>query len=42
MDFGIFVEQVRRGVKPPEAFQEISELVTASEAWASISCGSLR
>src|SRR5215472_19118789 len=33
MDFGIFVEQVRRGVKPPEAFQEISELVTASEAW---------
>src|SRR5215469_3082488 len=33
MDFGIFVEQVRRGVNPPEAFQEISELVTASESW---------
>jgi len=33
MDFGIFVEQVRRGVNPPEAFHEISELVTASESW---------
>src|SRR5262244_170389 len=33
MDFGIFVEQVRRGVNPTEAFQEISELVTASESW---------
>jgi alkanesulfonate monooxygenase SsuD/methylene tetrahydromethanopterin reductase-like flavin-dependent oxidoreductase (luciferase family) len=33
MDFGIFVEQMRRGVSQAEAFREISELVMASESW---------
>ena len=33
MDFGIFAEQMRRGVSQAEAFHEISELVMASESW---------
>src|SRR5499427_8302515 len=33
IDFGIFAEQMRRGVSQAEAFHEISELVMASESW---------
>jgi alkanesulfonate monooxygenase SsuD/methylene tetrahydromethanopterin reductase-like flavin-dependent oxidoreductase (luciferase family) len=33
MDFGVFVEQMRRGVDQPEAFQEIAQIVDAAEAW---------
>src|SRR5499426_1226515 len=33
MDFGIFAEQMRRGVSQAEAYHEISELVMASESW---------
>jgi alkanesulfonate monooxygenase SsuD/methylene tetrahydromethanopterin reductase-like flavin-dependent oxidoreductase (luciferase family) len=33
MDFGIFVEEMRRGNSQGEAFREIFELVDASEAW---------
>jgi len=33
MDFGIFLEQTRRGAGQPEAFQEIFELAEAGEAW---------
>jgi alkanesulfonate monooxygenase SsuD/methylene tetrahydromethanopterin reductase-like flavin-dependent oxidoreductase (luciferase family) len=33
MDFGVFCEQMRRGVSQTDAFREISELVDAAEAW---------
>ena len=33
MDFGIFAEQMRQGASQTDAFQEISELVDASESW---------
>ena len=33
MDFGVFVEQMRRGASQADAFHEISELVDAAEAW---------
>jgi alkanesulfonate monooxygenase SsuD/methylene tetrahydromethanopterin reductase-like flavin-dependent oxidoreductase (luciferase family) len=33
MDFGIFLEQTRRGADQPGAFQEMFDLVDASEAW---------
>ena len=33
MDFGVFCEQMRRGVSQTDAFQEISDLVDAAEAW---------
>ena len=33
MDFGIFLEQTRRGTGQADAFQEMSELVDAAEAW---------
>src|SRR5215510_8004668 len=33
MDFGIFLEQTRRGVGQAEAFQEMFSLVDAAEAW---------
>ena len=33
MDFGIFLEQTRRGVDQPGAFQEMFTLAEAAEAW---------
>jgi alkanesulfonate monooxygenase SsuD/methylene tetrahydromethanopterin reductase-like flavin-dependent oxidoreductase (luciferase family) len=33
MDFGIFLEQMRRGVSQTEAFNEMFALVDAAEAW---------
>ena len=33
MDFGIFMEQTRRGTDQPEAFHEMYELVDAAERW---------
>jgi alkanesulfonate monooxygenase SsuD/methylene tetrahydromethanopterin reductase-like flavin-dependent oxidoreductase (luciferase family) len=33
MDFGVFVEQIRRGNSAGDAFREISETVDAAEAW---------
>ncbi len=33
MDFGVFVEQIRRRSSERDAFREISELVDAAEAW---------
>ncbi len=33
MDFGVFVEQMRRGASQADAFHEISDLVDAAEAW---------
>ena len=33
MDFGIFVEQMRRGTGQADAFREMFELVDAAEAW---------
>jgi len=33
MDFGVFCEQMRRGASQTDAFQEISDLVDAAEAW---------
>ena len=33
MDFGIFLEQTRRGTGQADAFLEMFELVDAAEAW---------
>jgi len=33
MDFGIFLEQTRRGVDQPEAFREMFAMAEAGEAW---------
>jgi alkanesulfonate monooxygenase SsuD/methylene tetrahydromethanopterin reductase-like flavin-dependent oxidoreductase (luciferase family) len=33
MDFGVFVEQMRRGVSQGEAFHEMAQIVDAAEAW---------
>lgn len=33
MDFGIFMEQTRRGTDQPEAFHEMYELVDSAERW---------
>lgn len=33
MDFGVFVEQIRRGNSQSDAFRELFELVDAAEAW---------
>src|SRR5262245_5727181 len=33
MDFGVFLEQTRRGTDQPEAFAEMFALVDAAEAW---------
>jgi hypothetical protein len=33
MDFGIFIEELRRGNDAPTWFQETFELVDAAEAW---------
>jgi alkanesulfonate monooxygenase SsuD/methylene tetrahydromethanopterin reductase-like flavin-dependent oxidoreductase (luciferase family) len=33
MDFGIFLGQTRRGADQPGAFQEMFDLVDASDAW---------
>ncbi len=33
MDFGVFMEQIRRGSSPEDAFRELSEVVDAAEAW---------
>ncbi len=33
MDFGVFVEQTRRGASQTDAFNEISQTVDAAEAW---------
>ena len=33
MDFGIFLEQTRRGTDQPEAFHEMYDLVDAAERW---------
>src|SRR5881396_4179139 len=33
MNFGIFVEQLRRGISQPDAFREIIELAEAAETW---------
>jgi alkanesulfonate monooxygenase SsuD/methylene tetrahydromethanopterin reductase-like flavin-dependent oxidoreductase (luciferase family) len=33
MDFGVFVEQTRRGVGQADAFHEIAQIVDAAEAW---------
>src|SRR5262245_39043804 len=34
MDFGIFLEQTRRGVDQPDAFREMFAMAEAGEAWA--------
>jgi alkanesulfonate monooxygenase SsuD/methylene tetrahydromethanopterin reductase-like flavin-dependent oxidoreductase (luciferase family) len=33
MDFGIFLEQTRRGASQPEAFQDMFRLIDAAESW---------
>ena len=33
MDFGVFLEQMRRGTSQADAFREMFELVDAAEAW---------
>jgi len=33
MDFGVFVEQIRRGATQDEAFRELFEVVDAAEVW---------
>jgi len=33
MEFGVFVEEMRRGNTQAEAFREIQETVDAAEAW---------
>src|SRR5262249_34834661 len=33
MDFGVFVEQIRRGNSAADAFREISDTVDAAESW---------
>jgi alkanesulfonate monooxygenase SsuD/methylene tetrahydromethanopterin reductase-like flavin-dependent oxidoreductase (luciferase family) len=33
MDFGIFLEQMRRGVSQTEAFREMCDLIDAAESW---------
>ena len=33
MDFGVFMEQIRRGASQDDSFRELFEVVDAAEAW---------